>query len=55
MVSVTAGNDTYTYPVVDVSGNDGVTFTERAQLNPKVSNNWATVTSSWPAPLAWCT
>jgi hypothetical protein len=40
MVSVTAGNDTDTYPVVDVSDNDGVTFTERAQLNPKVNNNW---------------
>jgi hypothetical protein len=40
MVSVTAGNDTYTYPAVDVSGNDGVTFTERAQLNPKVNDNW---------------
>ena len=39
MVSVTAGKDTYTYPVVDVSGN-GVTFTERARLNPKVNNNW---------------
>ena len=40
MVSVTVGNDTYTYPVVDVSGNEGATFAERAQLNPKVANNW---------------
>ena len=35
MVSVTAGMDTYSYPVVDVSGNDGTTFTERARLNPR--------------------
>jgi hypothetical protein len=40
MTSVTAGNDTYSYPVVDVSGDDGVTFSERAQLNPKVNDNW---------------
>lgn len=28
------------YPVVDVSTDEGATFTERAQLNPKVNNNW---------------
>jgi hypothetical protein len=40
MTSVAVGKDTYSYPVVDVSGNDGATFAERAQLNPKVKNNW---------------
>jgi hypothetical protein len=40
MQSVTVGKVTYSYPVVDVSDNNAATFSERAQLNPQVKNNW---------------
>jgi hypothetical protein len=30
----------YTYPVIDVSTNNGASFTTRATVNPHVKNNW---------------
>ena len=36
----TPGKNSESFPVVDASTDHGATFTERAELNPKVKGNW---------------
>jgi hypothetical protein len=40
MFSASVDNNNYTYPVVDVSYDNGVTFSQSTQVNPNVNNNW---------------